>query len=64
MKISNIENIQKSQIGYRQILNLFVHESATDTYSIKKIVSLIDEIKFFWTERLDIIKYELVYCFS
>lgn len=59
MKLSTSSNIQKAQDEYYELL-LGYQQTLSDSESAPRSINMmLDNIKFFWLEKLDIIEYEL-----
>jgi hypothetical protein len=54
-----MKNIKKFQEEYFQLLTRYEKQINTNSLSTNEVTIILDEIKCFWLERLDIIAYEL-----
>jgi hypothetical protein len=59
MKSPQLLNIKKSQEQYFELLSAYKNDFLGKKLSIRKVAIMLDEIKCFWLERLNIIEYEL-----
>lgn len=54
-----IQHINEAQEEYLELLLFYKESVQTDSLSIAQICSLIDDVKCFWLEKLEIIEFEL-----
>ncbi|CAK8719942.1 hypothetical protein GCAAIG_09460 [Candidatus Electronema halotolerans] len=59
MAIQYPENIQRFQAEYQELIADFENVFRTDGITFRTIALFLDEVKFFWLERLDVIYFEL-----
>ncbi len=57
--LQNPKNIQRFQAEYQQLIVGYKNIFQTDGMTFKTIALFLDEVKFFWLEKLDIVAFEL-----
>ena len=55
----NIQQIQQAQFQYQQLLVEFINRCDVDNLMWGQIAPFLDEIKYFWLTKLEIIDLEL-----